>query len=151
MFETRKVVAVVLLLAFSVGLTASLNGLDRWLCEPWETPESLPYLPGLESAVVGLLIHVYLIRRIWPIDQKKTMGVGLLVSGLISVAFWVLFLALLEHPKDLVWIIATFSYSLFFACFLSFLWFPFLMTVEHWADCREQARGSLTKSAEELP
>ena len=142
MFEKRKVVAVVLLLAFSAGLTAGLNGLDRWLCEPWETPESLPYLPGLASAVVGLLIHVYLIRRIWPIDQKKTMGVGLLVSGLISVAFWVLFLELLEHPNDLVWIITTLPAALFCACFVSFLWFPFLMTIEHWADCRKQAGGA---------
>ena len=151
MFEKRKVLAVMLLFALSAGLTAGLNGLDRWLGDPLQTPLSLPYWPGLASAGLGLLIHVYLIRRMWPIDQMKTKRVALYVSGLISFTIWVLFVAILEHPKDLFWLITTLPFVLCITCGLDILWFPFLMTLEHWADCRKQARGSLTKTAEELP
>ena len=60
MFEMRKIVAVMLLFAFSAALTAAWN--EGWgLLEDLQYPMvRYPYLPGLGAVVMGIFVHLFL-------------------------------------------------------------------------------------------
>ena len=141
MFETRKVVAVVLLLAFSVGLTAGLNGLDG-LWEDFVDPNvRYPYLPGLGAVVLGLLVHVYVIRRILPIRHTLAQAFGMLISGFLAIAIYAGLMHAVVGPGLFISEISGFFW---FSLFTAWLWFPMLAGLEHWAyrvNSREQVQG----------
>ncbi len=151
MFEKRKVVAVVLLMAFSVGLTAGGQILLMLLSGEGHSLRPYPFLSGLGAVAGGLLLHVCLIRRILPIHRTPTQVLGLLISGFLAIVLWAV---LLESPKDLAGFVSRLPSLFWLAIFSGILWFPVLTLLELWAYCgtsREQARRSLTKTAEELP
>jgi len=141
MIEKRKVVAVVLLLAFSVGLTAGVNGLDGLSVDFADPKVRYPYLPGLGAVVLGILVHLYLIRRILPIRHTLTQVFGIMISGFLAIAMYGRLMHEIGGPglffsdiSNLFWI----------SIFTGWLWFPLLTGLELWAndlDSSDQKQG----------
>ena len=151
MFEKRKVVAVWVLLALSAGLAAGMNVLGAVWDDFVDPKVSYPYLPGLGAVVLGLLVHVYLIRSILPIRHTLAQVLGILVSGFLAIAIYAGLIRAIAGPGMFISEISTLFW---FSVFTGWLWFPLLTLLEHWAyrvTGREQVTGSVTKTAEELP
>ena len=155
MIENRKFVAVWLLFALSAGMPAfsedgglagdsleksPMRGLFEWDgMEKWG-----PLLVGWITVAVGLLIHVFVIRKFLPIHRLTTQWVGILFS---------VFLAIVNHELLMVTLNGSafaipHRLDLYLWCILftvtGWIWFPLLVKLELWAydmDSSEQKQG----------
>ena len=150
MFEMRKIVAVMLLFAFSAALTAAWN--EGWgLLEDSHYPEvRYPYLPGLGAVVMGIFVHLFFVRKFLPIRHTLTQVLGILISGFLAIAIYERLMHLMVSPTLFI---SEIPHLFWFAVFSGWLWFPFLTLLEHWAyrvNGREQVRGGVTNPPEEF-
>ena len=150
MFEMRKVLAVMLLFAFSAALTAAWNEGFGFLEDLNDPKVRYPYLPGLGAVVMGIFGHLFFVRNFLPIRHTLAQVLGILISGFFAIVMYARLMHLMASPNlffpeipRLFW----------FAVFSGWLWFPLLTLLEHWAyrvNGREQVRGSVTNPPEEF-
>lgn len=93
----RRSIAVVILVAVSLGLTAGWNHLAGII---HDFAANL-YLTGLTALAGGLLVHLFIVRRFLQRDQLLPFCIGLALSGLLSI---VLYEGLRDLTAHLTWL-----------------------------------------------
>jgi len=84
MRDPRRLVAVAVLIAISLGLTALWNSLAEIV---YDFARNL-YFTGLASLVCALIFHQLIVRRILRRDRLWSLLVGVAVSGVLSIVLY---------------------------------------------------------------
>ena len=160
----RKFIAVLILLAISLGLTAFWNNFAGII---YDFAANL-YFTGLATLCCTLLFHQRIVRQIWRRDRLYSFCIGLAITGVCSMVLYDGFRDITAHitwlqregttinwgddgmqsglPRSAYGLSDSDFWSklprtLISAVIYGFVWFPVLAMLERWAYAQPQVRS----------